>query len=311
MLYMKKNNKMLPLTGSTLYADTPVGTIIPYTGDVAPKGYLMCYGQEVAIADYPELYDVIGDKFANGQTPTTGNFFLPDGREATFKGAGLNGQLTDSHVSANGLSVGDYLDDRIKLHKHTVMYGNSYANLPIRNVYTSSGASGLRIELDSTSSNAMTVSNTGYATNEVKAFGVNYIIKAKFVALPIDIMDAVSEEYATKEELQYHLLWENPNPTANFVAQTITAQDLGVDLSIYKSIKVYVRNTGTGSHYSLTEVIKDLPASAMVFAGQIYGRSISFEDSGITFGDGLAVTTYGTPSVQTGVVLPQKIFGIM
>ena len=200
MLYMKKNNKMLPLTGSTLYADTPVGTIIPYTGDVAPKGYLMCYGQEVAIADYPELYDVIGDKFANGQTPTAGNFFLPDGKEATFKGAGLNEQLTDSHVSADGLSVGDYLDDRVQEHQHTP---NNNGALSGNTATGNENYTALRFaNLNSSAAKFTTTSNTGRKgnTTEVKAFGVNYIIKAKFVALPIDIMDAVSEEYATKEE---------------------------------------------------------------------------------------------------------------
>ncbi|MGL5051056.1 MAG: tail fiber protein, partial [Fusobacteriaceae bacterium] len=40
----------------------PIGSIFPYVGAVIPLGYLLCDGRTIARADYPELYDLIGDR---------------------------------------------------------------------------------------------------------------------------------------------------------------------------------------------------------------------------------------------------------
>ena len=40
MFYQKKNNSLVPLTGSTLYAETPIGTVIASFLAVAPSGYI-------------------------------------------------------------------------------------------------------------------------------------------------------------------------------------------------------------------------------------------------------------------------------
>ena len=66
--------------GSTLtaiYADAPVGAIVPYGGDTAPTGYLLCDGSAVSRTTYSDLYAVIGTKYGEGDGNTT--FNLPDG----------------------------------------------------------------------------------------------------------------------------------------------------------------------------------------------------------------------------------------
>lgn len=56
---------------------TPVGTIAFYPDDNIPLGWLACHGQTLLIADYPDLYAIIGTRFgASGET----GFLLPDNR---------------------------------------------------------------------------------------------------------------------------------------------------------------------------------------------------------------------------------------
>ena len=68
----------------------PVGTILSGLYTTAPEGFLLCSGQEVAIADYFELYTVIGS-LAECQSKNEGMFKLPDLRGRFLEGA--NGNL--------------------------------------------------------------------------------------------------------------------------------------------------------------------------------------------------------------------------
>lgn len=68
----------------------PVGTILSGLYTTAPTGFLLCNGQEVAIADYFELYTVIGS-LAECQSKNEGMFKVPDLRSRFLEGA--NGNL--------------------------------------------------------------------------------------------------------------------------------------------------------------------------------------------------------------------------
>ena len=68
----------------------PVGTILSGLYTTAPEGFLLCSGQEVAIADYPELYAVIGS-LECCQSENKGMFKIPDLRDKFLEGA--NGNL--------------------------------------------------------------------------------------------------------------------------------------------------------------------------------------------------------------------------
>ena len=68
----------------------PVGTILSGLYAAAPTGFLLCNGQEVAIADYFELYTVIGS-LAECQSENEGMFKVPDLRGRFLQGA--NGNL--------------------------------------------------------------------------------------------------------------------------------------------------------------------------------------------------------------------------
>lgn len=55
----------------------PIGAILPYAGENAPDGYLLCDGSEVERTKYQQLYDVLGSKYG---IPSIGanTFKLPD-----------------------------------------------------------------------------------------------------------------------------------------------------------------------------------------------------------------------------------------
>lgn len=60
-----------------IYTDTPIGAIVPYGGNTAPSGFLICDGSAVSRTTYSDLYAVIGTKYGPGDGSTT--FNLPDG----------------------------------------------------------------------------------------------------------------------------------------------------------------------------------------------------------------------------------------
>lgn len=54
------------VTGDTV----PIGAIIEWFSETIPENWLLCNGQSVNIADYPELYDVIGTTYGARNTTT-------------------------------------------------------------------------------------------------------------------------------------------------------------------------------------------------------------------------------------------------
>ena len=60
-------------------ATVPVGAIFPFAGSAVPKGYLLCDGSEVSIANYPLLYQTIGYTYKLAVSLLGQNTFgLPD-----------------------------------------------------------------------------------------------------------------------------------------------------------------------------------------------------------------------------------------
>jgi hypothetical protein len=66
--------------------DVAVGTVLIYAGDQAPGGFFLCDGAEVSRGKYRALYEVIGNKYGEGDGVTT--FNLPDMRALTVASAG-------------------------------------------------------------------------------------------------------------------------------------------------------------------------------------------------------------------------------
>jgi len=96
-------------TSNTLYNDTPIGTVISYMGNTAPKDYLACDGTVYNIIDYKELAEYIKAQFGSynyfgGDGTTT--FAVPD-----LRGEFLRGTGTNSHTNqGSGSNVGVHQD---------------------------------------------------------------------------------------------------------------------------------------------------------------------------------------------------------
>ena len=59
-----------------IYSDAPLGAIVPFGGDTAPTGWLLCDGSAVSRTTYAQLFEVIGTKYGPGDGSTT--FNLPN-----------------------------------------------------------------------------------------------------------------------------------------------------------------------------------------------------------------------------------------
>lgn len=102
-------------TGSsitTVSGYTPLGTIISYYGETAPKFYLACDGSEYNKSDYPELANHLLSLTNHTQYEVDGNdtkFKVPDLRGEFLRGTGIN-----SHENqGGGGSVGEHQDGTV------------------------------------------------------------------------------------------------------------------------------------------------------------------------------------------------------
>lgn len=84
----------------------PTATVLPYAGSTAPTGYLVCAGQSVLIADYGDLYGVIGITYGGSGS----SFNLPDLRGRVIAGQDdMGGTSADRLTNQTGGLNGDTL----------------------------------------------------------------------------------------------------------------------------------------------------------------------------------------------------------
>ena len=190
---VNSNGSLSRIAGGTLFADNPIGTIIPYGGATAPAGWRLCNGQAVSRTAFAELFSVIGTSFGSGDGSTT--FNLPDMRESVPKGAGETGNTVGAHVKSGGLAVGEFLDDRVQDHVHyAYTYQGQDCTGQMMNVSLGPSDSFARCIPVGTANGYDTGSAKNVrkgTTTEVKSVGVNYIIKVKQVSVPVDFMAAL------------------------------------------------------------------------------------------------------------------------
>lgn len=77
------------------------GTILDFAGTTAPNGWLMCYGQAVNTADYPNLFAAIGTTYNVGGE-SSGTFRLPDARGRAVIGKDDMGGTAANRVTTGG-----------------------------------------------------------------------------------------------------------------------------------------------------------------------------------------------------------------
>ena len=158
----------------------PIGSIILFAGETIPNGWLICDGDAVASATYPDLYSVIGTKYGGNST----NFNLPSFRGRV--GVGVN--LADEDFDTVGNSGGSKF---LQAHNHG---GYTKTNIAYNTtgIYTTGGSSnfyvlnwgGSKVGNDSSYSDktnhrhVINTDGTGDGENMPPYLVVNYIIKA-------------------------------------------------------------------------------------------------------------------------------------
>ena len=199
--------KLVPLTTDSGQG-LPLGAITAYYGTTAPNGYLLCDGSSFDSTVYPALYTLLGDNHT------------PDLRECTLKGIGENPNATD-HVKAGGLTLGEFLDDRIQDFRD----GSKWRN------FAPSEAAGWGFLVKSSS--GTNVTGRFGATTEVKSVGVNYIIKAVIGPIESSEADQVvqtvnnSRSYST-DEINTGKTWIDGKPIYRkccVLTSTVTVSD--------------------------------------------------------------------------------------
>lgn len=247
------------IAGGTLYADAPIGAILAFGGTSAPAGWLLCQGQAVSRTTYAALFAVIGTAYGAGDGSTT--FNIPDGREVTLKGAGESGYTVGNHVKTGGLAVGEFLDDRLQAHQHKAY---TYATPSAGNGYLQGNAGTGNADYTSYGDvNTLYAGRSG-VTTEVKAIGVNYIIKAEQVALPAD--------FATELDKKQNITDNTLQTTSKTVPGAINEVNTKASHSDYVE---YISNTTDTYGYlicgllKLADLSKLTPHSKIVINGGV------------------------------------------
>jgi len=89
---------------STMGDTVPVGSVTAMSVYMLPSGYLECIGQYVNIADYPDLYSIVGTFFGSG----SGSFRLPDYTCRVLGGIGTLNDGQESITKSNGMADGTW-----------------------------------------------------------------------------------------------------------------------------------------------------------------------------------------------------------
>ncbi len=183
------------IAGGTLYADAPLGTILAFGGTSAPAGWMLCQGQALSRTTYAKLFAIIGTAFGTGDGSTT--FNIPDLRGEFLRGAGTN-----SHSGqGNGGSVGQHQNATEVPNFIAANTQGIYAYKTSAEAFR--GLNNLDKAFSATAQTSLSggnssASGTAYGTVRPTNTSVNYIIKAKMVALPADLDSAVDAKIAAK-----------------------------------------------------------------------------------------------------------------
>ena len=178
--FLVKGNSIVGAIGDKYYSTSPIGVIQAYSGNTAPNGYLLCDGASYKVADYPDLYAVIGNTYGGD----TENFNVPDYRETVLVGVGEN--TTDTIASHDVYGLGEFKDDQLQIITGTAnIWGYHGALNPtgafgqdgITEPTYSAAETAMGSKLTFNSSNVTRSSSSTNVTHG-KQKGVTYIIKA-------------------------------------------------------------------------------------------------------------------------------------
>ena len=96
----------------------PIGSMIPYSSEVIPNGFLPCDGSEVSRTEYKDLFAVIGITYGEGDGETT--FNLPDKRGRVSVGLDKRQEEFNSISLKDGEKAVTLKTENLPSHSHDV-----------------------------------------------------------------------------------------------------------------------------------------------------------------------------------------------
>lgn len=189
-MVQKIPNTMLEDEAPDLVGLVPVGAVVPYCGLVAPPNWAFAFGQQLAKADYPALWAVVGESFG---AATSTLFRAPDlrGRVAVGKdnmGGTPANRVTTAGSTVDGSALGGAGGSQfMQQHNHGVTDpGHAHSTSAI---YSTSGPDGALSPDGVTavsgttggSTTGVSIQNAGTGTsqNVQPSLVLNYIIRVK------------------------------------------------------------------------------------------------------------------------------------
>lgn len=149
----------------------PTATVLPYAGLTAPTGYLVCAGQSVLVADYGDLYGVIGFTYGGSGA----SFNLPD-----LRGRVIAGQDDMGGTSADVLTdaQADQLGGTLGAEDHTLTSAEmQHTNSTPTTTHAVAGGAGGVTAPFSSSTDGINTSSASPHNNVQPTIILNYIIK--------------------------------------------------------------------------------------------------------------------------------------
>ena len=98
-----------------------IGLIQLWSGSGVPEGYILCDGSQVSIAEYPELYKAIGDKYNTASTKA-GYISVPDLRGRFVVGYDPSDQDYNTLGNTGGQALVTLTLDQIPPHSHKITF---------------------------------------------------------------------------------------------------------------------------------------------------------------------------------------------
>lgn len=245
----------------------PIGGIATYGGATVPDGWLLCDGSTVSRELYPDLFEVIGTVFGEGDGSST--FNVPDYRDKFALGAGGDVALAET----GGEKEHNHVENVFAYNGRLAVSNTDLAEKTSKSeIYTVNGATGFTPVYGTKKGDAY---RTEKSSNMPPYVGIYYIIKAKqnagVVATVVDNLESTSATDALSANMGKKLN-DKITPIVLFEGSSYEEITLSDSVANYSYLDVY----------TITESNELLPLIRVEKGQTLFRLTYSRYDTGIT-----------------------------
>ena len=198
--FIIRNKNVIGMDVQRVYTSTPVGIIQPFASNTnIPRGYLLCNGASYKVADYPDLYAVIGNTYGGD----TENFNVPNLVDKFIQGSTTSG--TEKEAGLPNITGRFYHDTNVTSSLSGAFF--SYTRGNSQNLKNDDGVkSSGYVSFDASKSNAIYGNSN---TVQPPALTMVYIIKAFHTnegvdnGVSDDVVEYVNDSLVNKADKSY------------------------------------------------------------------------------------------------------------